>query len=490
MLATKMEAVPESEFLRRERARRAEKVARLDALADSRDMYRAKHAYYYAEVERVTRFFVPPGARVLEIGCSTGDLLAAVAPSRGVGIDISPRTVAIAQKKYPQLEFRVGAAEELDLGGETFDYVIMSDVVGHLDDVWAAFRALRKVMHVNSRLVLTYYNMAWEAVIKAGAALGMKMPVPEQNWLGRQDLINLLGLNAFEVVQTGEAALIPVKLPVVSALANRLLARAPLLRHASLIQYFVCRPVWQYQAPPAHKKCSVVVPCRNEKGNVEDIFARVPDMGRGTELIFVDGNSSDGTVDEIEKRIAGRPSTKLIHQGDGTGKGDAVRKGFDAATGDIFFILDADLTVPPEDLPKFYTAIVEGRGEFVNGTRLVFPMEDEAMRFLNLVGNKFFSWAFTYILGGPIKDTLCGTKVLSRDNYEKIVRGRAYFGDFDPFGDFDLLFGAARAALAIVEVPVRYRARTYGETKISRFKHGLLLLRMTGIGFRKFKLAG
>ena len=230
------------------------------------------------------------------------------------------------------------------------------------------------------------------------------------------------------------------------------------------------------------------MPCRNEQGNVEDIFARVPDMGRGTELIFVDGSSSDGTVEAIEQRIAGRPGTRLIHQGDGIGKGDAVRKGFDAASGDIFFILDADLTVPPEDLPKFYTAIVEGRGEFVNGTRLVFPMEDQAMRFLNLVGNKFFSLAFTYILGRPIKDTLCGTKVLAREHYARIVRGRAYFGDFDPFGDFDLLFGAARAGLKIVEVPVRYRARTYGETKISRFRHGLVLLRMTAIAFRKFKL--
>jgi glycosyltransferase involved in cell wall biosynthesis len=179
----------------------------------------------------------------------------------------------------------------------------------------------------------------------------------------------------------------------------------------------------------------------------------------------------------------------LIHQDDGTGKGDAVRKGFAAATGDVLFILDADLTVPPEDLPKFYAAIAEDRGEFINGTRLVYPMEQEAMRFLNMLGNRFFSVAFTYLLGRPIKDTLCGTKVLRKSHYDRIAAGREYFGDFDPFGDFDLLFGAAKTGMKLIEVPVRYRARTYGDTKISRFRHGLLLLRMTALAFRKFKLA-
>ncbi|MBI5548597.1 MAG: glycosyltransferase family 2 protein, partial [Deltaproteobacteria bacterium] len=257
----------------------------------------------------------------------------------------------------------------------------------------------------------------------------------------------------------------------------------------ALTEYVVARPTWQHAAPPEELKCSVVVPCRNERGNVADIFKRTPELGAGTELIFVDGNSEDGTVEEIEKRLGARPRTKLILQGEGKGKGDAVRKGFAAATGEVLFILDADMTVPPEDLPKFYEAVAEGHGEFVNGTRLVYPMEQGAMRLLNMLGNKFFSLAFTHLLGMPVKDTLCGTKVLRREDYERIAAGRAFFGDFDPFGDFDLLFGAARCALKLVEVPVRYRARTYGDTKIDRFKHGWLLLRMTGVAFRKFRLS-
>jgi SAM-dependent methyltransferase len=480
----------ETPFARAERERRAARVALQDRLAESRDRYREKHAYYYAEMERLARFFIPKGASVLELGSSTGDLLAALEPRRGLGIDISPRVTELAKKKWahrPELEFRVGDAEKLDLN-EKFDYVVLSDTVGHFDDVWAALRGLRQVMRPDSRLLLTYYNFLWEQPMRAAAALGLKMPVPLQNWLAAQDLANLLELNDLEIVQKGRAVMAPVHVPVVSELANRLLARAPIIGHLSLVHYYLARPIWHTKAPAKPLSVSVVVPCRNERGNVDDIFDRVPDLGTGTELVFVDGNSEDGTVWAIEQRLPSRPNTVLVHQGDGKGKGDAVRKGFDKASGDVLFILDADLTVPPEDLPKFYLAIAEGHGEMVNGTRLVYPMEGEAMRFLNLLGNKFFSMAFTYILGRPIKDTLCGTKVLTKANYQKIADGRAYFGDFDPFGDFDLLFGAARAGLDIVEVPVRYRARTYGDTKISRFRHGLLLLRMTALAFRKFKL--
>ena len=480
----------ETAFARSERERREAHVARLDALAERRDSYRARHAYYYQEIDRLAQFFIPEGASVLEIGCSTGDLLANLKPRRGLGIDISPRTIELARAKHAgraELEFRVADAEKLDLA-EKFDYVVMSDVLGHLDDVWAALRALRQVMRPDSRLFVNSYNFVWELPLKAAAALGARMPVPDQNWLGQADLANLLKLNDLEVVQQGTSTLLPIKLPIVSELANRLLARAPIVRGLSLVQYVLARPVWQHRAPARELSVSVVVPCRNELGNVDDIYARTPELGKGTELIFVDGNSEDGTVLAIEERLASRPNTRLILQGDGKGKGDAVRKGFAAAKGDVLLILDADLTVPPEDLPKFYAAIAEGHGDFVNGTRLVYPMEGQAMRFLNLLGNKFFSLAFTYILGRQIKDTLCGTKVVSTESYARIAAGRAYFGDFDPFGDFDLLFGAARAGLQIVEVPVRYRARTYGDTKIDRFKHGFLLLRMTALAFRKFKL--
>jgi SAM-dependent methyltransferase len=482
-----------AEFRTREAAARERRIAEYDRLADERDRWRAKNAAYYRNLERLVRFIVPDGANVLEIGSGTGDLLAALRPSRGTGIDISPSLVALARRKHPQLEFVAGDAETLDmpeLAGRTFDYVVMSDVVGRLQDVWSAFRALRRVCHPRTRIVITYYNFVWEPLLKLGERIGWKMPIAQQNWLGMSDLSSLLELNHFEIIRSGSAQLVPVSIPGVAPLANRYLAQTPGLRHLALTQYFVCRlaggggPI-----PTRDYSCSVIVPCKNECGNIDDIVARTPELGTGTELIFVDGNSTDGTVAAIERHLAAgtRKRMRLLHQGDGRGKGDAVRKGFAAATGDVLFILDADLTVPPEDLPKFYAAISEGKAEFVNGSRLVYPMEGQAMRILNSVGNKFFGVALSAILEQRLKDTLCGTKVLFRRDYERIAASRSFFGDFDPFGDFDLLFGAAKQNLKIMELPIRYRARTYGETKISRFREGAILGRMTWHAFNKFK---
>ena len=233
---------------------------------------------------------------------------------------------------------------------------------------------------------------------------------------------------------------------------------------------------------------SVVIPARNEAGNIADAVRRTPQMGGGTELIFVEGHSRDDTWEQIQRVVRENPALKIKHlQQTGRGKGDAVRLGFAVATGDVLMILDADLTMPPEELPKFYDVIASGRAEFANGVRLVYPMDEEAMQFLNLCANKTFGLIFTWLLGQQVKDTLCGTKVLTREHYERIAANRAYFGDFDPFGDFDLLFGAAKLNLKIADVPIRYRQRTYGTTNIQRWSHGWLLLRMVLFAARKLK---
>jgi glycosyltransferase involved in cell wall biosynthesis len=232
----------------------------------------------------------------------------------------------------------------------------------------------------------------------------------------------------------------------------------------------------------------VIVPARNERGTIEEIIRRVPAMGGHTEILFVEGHSTDGTRGEIESAIARHRERdiRLIPQ-TGEGKGDAVRAGFAAAKGEVLAILDADLSVAPEALTRFYEALRQGQGEFVNGSRLVYQLERESMRFLNLLGNKFFSACFSWLLDQPVKDTLCGTKALFKKDYDRIVLNRAFFGRLDPFGDFDLLFGASKLNLKIVEIPVRYQARVYGLTNIRRFRHGLLLLRMCWIAARKLK---
>jgi SAM-dependent methyltransferase len=452
-----------------------------------------KNRYYFQELIRLLRFLIPAGSRVLEIGCANGDLLAALRPAHGVGVDLSGGMIAVARRRHPGLHFLQMDAHDLAadpaLAGP-FDYVVMSDLVGDLYDVQTALEQLRKVCHARTRVVITFYNYLWEPVLKAAERLGLKSQQNLQNWLTDQDLRNLLELAGLEVLKRGRRMPFPLRVPLLSGILNAIAQVTPGLRLLGLQQYIVARLRPRDPSLAAPCSCSVIVPCRNERGNIAAAVERTPAMGSRTEIIFVEGNSSDSTLEEIRavmSRYRGPHELKLIEQGSGRGKGDAVRKGFAAASGDVLMILDADLTVAPEDLPRFFHAIAGGAGEFINGCRLVYPMEKEAMRYLNLLGNKFFGKMFTWILDQPIRDTLCGTKVLWREDYEKIAANRSFFGDFDPFGDFDLLFGAARLHLKIVEIPIRYRERSYGRTNISRFRHGWLLLRMAVFAARKFK---
>lgn len=492
---------------------KSEKIEYFNAIASTRSRWRNKNSFYYKELGKLLFFLIPEQSSVIEIGCGTGDTLAELKPSYGKGIDFSPEMLKIARRKYPQLEFIVDDAENLKNNG-LFDYVVCSDLIGELTDVWKAFREIRKVCNRDTRLIITYYNYLWEPVLRLAEMLELKMPQDYQNWLSLGDIENLLYLNGLEVIKKGNSILIPKYIPILSGLLNRFLVKMPLVKNLGLIEYVVAKPAKGFRKLAGERdySVSVIVPCRNEFGNIEEAVSRMPEMGKHTEIIFVDGNSTDGTVEKIEEmieRYRGDKDIKLIHQiskikQDNSyeedlkqppnkmlklGKGDAVRKGFDAATGEILMILDADLTVPPEDLPKFYEAIAEGKGDLINGTRLVYQMEKEAMRLLNIFGNKMFSLIFTWLLGQPIKDTLCGTKVLTKESYLKIKKHRSFFGDFDPFGDFDLLFGAAKQNMKIIEIPIRYCARKYGNIKIERFKHGLILLKMSWIALKKLKLS-
>ncbi|MBF0595551.1 MAG: glycosyltransferase [Candidatus Omnitrophica bacterium] len=455
-----------------------------DSLAEKRDRFRRKYSYYYEQQEKRYRFYIPEGKRVLEVGCSTGYLLNALRPSYGVGVDISGRSIALARKNFPSLVFFQGGIEAVP-DGEVFDYVVLSGLLGELPDVQDFFLKLRRVCGRDTRIVIEYYSLFWQYILGFAERLGMKMPDGMQNWLTYRDIKNFLSLTGFDVVKSGKDMLLPLNIPLISPLFNRILARLPFLNALTLNHFIVARPLVGIRE---EMSVTILVPCRNEKGNIEQAITRTPMFGRHQEFIFVEGWSKDGTYEEVERIIKAYPAKdiKLFKQ-PGKGKADAVHFGFDKAGGDVLMILDADLTVPPEDLPKFYDAISRDKGEFINGCRLVYPMEDDAMRFLNHVANKFFGLFFSWLLGQRYKDTLCGTKVIMRHHYRELVAGRAYFGDFDPFGDFDLIFGANKLSLKMMEVPVRYKNRTYGETQIQRFRHGLLLFKMCGFAMRKVK---
>jgi SAM-dependent methyltransferase len=467
-------------------ARRAELIQYFDGRASERDRWKQKNHYYHEAITKVVRGLVPPGLKVLELGCGAGDLLAALKPARGVGLDFSSKMIAAARVRHPDLEFVEADAEELPLT-ETFDVVVLSDLVGSLSDVWRVFRELKKVCHADTRIVLTYYNYLWEPILQLGERLGLKMPVPQQSWLPLRDLVNMLELAGFESVKQDKNLLLPIDIPGLSYAVNRFIAPLPFIDELGLLTSLVARP----RPAPRDYSVTVVVACRNEADNIAPLVERLPRWKGGTELIFVDGASTDGTVERIQEVIKrGREGIdiRLLHQPQPKGKSEAVHIGFREAKNDVLMILDADITVQPEDLVKFYLIMSEGRGEFVNGSRLTYPMRENAMRFLNLIGNRFFSAALSWLLGQRVRDTLCGTKVFFRRHYADIMSVREEIGPIDPFGDFELLFGASYSNLRIVEIPVRYYERTYGVTKISRFRHGFQLLWMCFVVMLKLKL--
>ena len=463
------------------------RVAHWNRVAYKSDKWRGFGGYYREQLKKVLQFVIPPGQRVIEIGCGRGDLLTALSPAYGVGVDFSSEMVARAKQHYPHLKFIEADAHELNLE-EKFDFIILSELVNDLWDVQAVLQRIKTITSPRSRIIINSYSRLWEWPLGITRKLGLAKPNLFQNWLTVEDITGLLNLADFEVIRHWEEIIWPVRTPIIDSLMNRFFVKIWPFRWFALTHLIVARPSPCNPDSKELTTVSVVIPACNEAGNITNIFSSVPEMGAGTELIFVEGNSTDRTYETIQKAIDNNPHrlSKLLRQ-EGKGKGDAVRFGFKHAAGDILMILDADLTVPPEDLPRFYEVLASGKGEFVNGVRLIYPMEKEAMRFLNLLGNKFFSLAFSWLLGQPVKDTLCGTKALWRKDYERIAANRSYFGDFDPFGDFDLLFGAAKLNLKIMEVPIRYRERTYGTTNISRWRHGWLLLRMVIFALRRIK---
>jgi ubiquinone/menaquinone biosynthesis C-methylase UbiE len=458
---------------------RTERAAHWDAIARRLDTWRGWGGAYHQRLTQIYQFLVPPGQSVLEVGCGKGDLLAALQPSRGVGVDFSAEMIQRAAVSHPELRFVHADAHDLTCVEGTFDMIILSDTVNDLWDVQAVFEQLVRLSTPRTRIILNFYSHLWELPLKLAQKLGLATQNLEQNWLTVEDIHGLLNLAGFETIRQWTEILWPLPFPVLGGFINRFLIRFWPFKSWAWTNFMVARPQPQNCQAGSEPSVSVIIPARNEAGNIAAIFERIPRMGREMELIFVEGHSRDDSYAVIEKALREHPaqSDKLLMQ-TGVGKADAVRLGFEHANGDILIILDADLTVSLEDLPRFYEALFTGKGELINGVRLVYPMEHQAMRWLNFLGNKMFSLAFSWLLGQPIKDTLCGTKALWMSDYKRIAAGRSYFGDFDPFGDFDLLFGAAKSNRKILDLPIRYRERTYGTTNIQRWKHGWLLLKM------------
>lgn len=442
--------------------------------------------YYYSSVRKLTNNIIPKDASVLEFGCKQGELLKSLPNTDKVGVEFDLGFKQTRDTKVKILDYKKINSE---LKGKRFDYIILSNTLIEIDNIQDFLASINKYSHERTRFLVYYFNYFWKLFLDIGEKLGLKSPEAQQpNWLSREDVENFFDLENFQNIKTGKYFLVPYYIPFISDFINKYLANLPIINSLCLLNYSVYRPY----AKNRDYSVSIVIAARNESGNIKGVLSKIPKLTKNMEVIFVEGNSKDDTYGAIQKEIANYKGAirASLYKQKGIGKGDAVRLGFSKAKNELLMILDADLTVRPEELVKFYNAIKHGKGELINGSRLIYPLENEAMRTLNILGNKFFGVLFTYLLDQRIKDTLCGTKVILKADYEKIVKNRNVFGDFDPFGDFDLLFGAAKLNLKIIDLPIRYRERTYGTTNISRFTHGWLLLKMAYFALKKFKFIG
>lgn len=437
---------------------------------------------------------IPEGSAILELGCATGDLIGNLKPSIGVGVDISDSMIAVAREEYPSIEFVCDNAENFDTE-KTFDYIILSGIVGTIENIQVLLEKAQKWAKTDTRIFIDFYNPLWYPLIKLGEKTGLKMPEMTRNWLSVDDLENFLYISGYQVIKRKYLMFFPKYVPLVSYILNKFIGNLPLLRRLSLNNIVIARP-WRPLPDPENKSCSVVITCRDEEGNIEGLVTRMPKMGKNTEIIFVEGHSKDNTVACILEMIEKYPDKdiRLLKQ-KGIGQGDAFRYGFDEAKGDLVIWLEADLTTPPEEAIHFWNSFVSNQGEYINGSRFIYKMEKSAMPLFNFLGNRFFGILFTALLKQRFTDTLCGFKAISKRNYTRIREQIDFFGDFDPFGDFELIFGAVRNNLKVAEIPVHYQPRQYGESKaygqsfFSFMKHAWLLIRMSFIAFRKFIIA-
>lgn len=456
-------------------------------LAPTRPRWVERNRYFYRQVHALFRFLVEPNRRVLHLRSGSGDLLAAVQPSRGCGVELTEETIAWARERNPQGEYRHGHPDEF-VPDTAYDYIIASEL-GEVVDVQRMLRNLRSGCERHTRLLLHTYNHLWEPVLALATRLGLKVPQEQQNWLAEEDLKGMLELEGWEWLKTYRVVLFPKWLPLLGFLFNRVAIALPFVNRLALVKVLVARPRG-FGRPAESFSVSVVIPCRNEKGNVRPAVERIPRLGRETEILFCDDRSTDGTAEEVEAVMRERPDLNIrLVQGPGVCKALNVWTGFKAARGDVLMILDADLAVMPEELPYFLEVLAANRAEFVNGSRLIYPVPRSAMRPANMIGNKFFSVVFSYLLGQRIKDTLCGTKVIFRTDWERIQPLIDTWGCPDRWGDYELLFGAAKLNLAIRDLPVHYQERVYGTTKMTkRFRNGLIMLRFCWAAFKRLKL--
>lgn len=443
------------------------------------EFWHTKNKFYHGKIGELISGMVPPRAKVLEVGCGTGGLLASLNPSCGIGLNLADELTDQARRNLPQYQFYTVDVDQVKAPeGFCPDYVILNNMLDYIYDVWVMLENLQPFISDHTLLIITTNNPLWAPILRLASKIGQRIPDSPRNFITNKDIRSVLRLQGFDVVEEGMALPVPKQIPLIGDAANILLPELPVLRYSSSVQYIVAR----WRTPRAPLSCSVVIPCHNEEDNIAECVRRVANMGTWTEIVVVDDGSTDGTRARVAELMKTDHRVRLVVFDRNQGKANAVRAGFDVARGDVIMILDADMAVMPEELPKFLKPLQDGSADFVNGTRLIYPMAGQAMKMANFLGNKGFCYLASWVARQRVSDTLCGTKALFRRDYMRMPLGRK-----ERWGDFDFLFGAARLKLRILEIPVHYQERRAGESKMRVIRDGWLFLRACWHGWRMLR---
>jgi len=438
-----------------------------------------KNKFYHQELRQLIQGMIPPGSAVLELGSGTGDLLAMLRPRHGVGLNIAQGLTDLARRKFPDLEFCTVRVDDITVPDNFApEYIVLTNMLDYVYDICEVLEKLFPLMQDGTLLIMTTTNPLWAPILRLASRLGQRLPDSTQNFITNKDIRSVLKLQGFDVVEEGMALPIPRRVPCLGDVVNAVLPEMPVLRYVSSMQYIVARRRGRRQP----LSCSVIIPCHNEEDNIIECVKRVPDLGSGTEIVVVDDGSTDATRQRVQELMRSDRRVRLMATDRNQGKAHAVRAGFAAARGDVLMILDADMAVMPEELPKFLKPLQQGTADFVNGTRLIYPMPGQAMRMANYLGNKAFCFLASWILRQRVSDTLCGTKAFLKRDYERMTHGGK-----ERWGDFDLLFGAARLKLRILEIPIHYQERRAGTSKMRVLRDGWLFLRACWHGWRMLR---
>ncbi len=367
--------------------------------------------------------------------------------------------------------------ESIAFKNKKYKTIILTDLFEVSTDILELLSMVNKLLGKDGIIVICSINQKWNRILNLFERLNLKDGNQKRLFINSTIVLNIAKVTGLEFVTQRNKQIFPFRMLGLGSLINNILEILFFPFSFGIRIYSILNQQEKFNEEKKYSK-SIIIPAKNEEKNLKPLLNQIPELEEDHEIILAIGDSEDKTYEvakEIKEARCWPFEVKVIKQ-TGKGKANAVWEAVEEASKEVIIILDADISVNPETIVQFNSVIDTGKASFVNGTRLIYGMESGAMRIVNNLGNRIFQYIVSIIIGQKITDSLCGTKVFFRKDFNKIKLWKELVQMKDPFGDFDMIFTAGYFGLKILEIPVRYQARVYGVTQIKRFRDGYKLI--------------